>query len=475
MNRKLTRKSYKPKNDNTERKSRNISCIIISIFAIFAVALIIRLNPIIRTPEMIRSGFGPFGDTHFYHRTAYNLYKGNGFSATYDDRAYGLSRENENLTFEPTAIRGPVYTFFISTIYKLLGNEKDMESPIKWRKNLDKVRIVQCIMDASICFFVFFIVRLICPSSLFPAFLASILYCFCFYSIFFARALLSESITTFILTCLVFFCLLSLKSTRKLWWLITGVFLGLVVLSRFEYSLFVPVLTSYIYFVNRKFPAAALQKCIFLIVGTMIIVSPWTLRNYLVFKKFIPVSAGSLGYNLWQGTFETNKVWSRWSDFPDEIFYSEQEKSKIISLDKTFNSQLQQGSMKIIDTDRIFMRMAFDRILNHPLKCFKNWLTKIPRLWYQFYIQMYTYKEPSGIYFIFYFLFALYALFSADRENGILILPIVLLFIYLTLVFLPLHVEPRFGVALMPAIICLTAIGTWKVFHNFLLAKFVKK
>lgn len=471
----LKRRPDNPDNKDKKKKIQTIFRIVIGLSMIVTVALIIRLYPLFNTPETIRSGFGPYGDTNFYHRTAYNLYKGNGFSATYYDRAYGFNGKSENLTFEPTAIRGPVYSFFICTIYKLIGNEKDMESPNNWHKNLDKVRFVQCIMDAFICLFVFFIVRLIYPLSVFPAFLASILYCFCFYNIYFARALLSESTTTFILTCFVFFSLLSLKSTKKLWWLITGIFLGLVILSRFEYSLFVPVLAVYIYIVNRKFPAAALQKCILLIVGTVIIISPWTLRNYFVLKKFIPVSAGSLGYNLWLGTFETNKTWSRWGDFPNETFYSEQEKSMIKSLDETFNSQLQQGSMKIIDTDRIFMKMAFDRILNHPFKCFKNWLTKIPRLWYQFYIQMYIYKEPSGIYFIFYFLFALYALFSANRVNRIFMLPIVFLFIYLTLVFLPLHVESRFGVALMPSIICLTAIGIWKVFHNFLLAKFVKK
>jgi hypothetical protein len=244
------------------------------LFIIFTVALIIRLTPVIGNPERIRSGFGPFGDTHFYHRTAYNLYKGKGFSATYDERAYGFGETRENITYEPTAIRGPVYSFFLCGIYKLLGNEKDMESPIKWHKNLDKVRIIQCIIDASICLMVFFIVRLIYPSSLLPAFIASVLYCFCFYNIFYTRALLSESITTFLVICFVFFCLKGMKSTGKLWRILTGVFLGLTVLSRFEYSLFIFVLTAYIYLVNRKFPATAIKKCLLFIGGTILEVIP---------------------------------------------------------------------------------------------------------------------------------------------------------------------------------------------------------
>jgi hypothetical protein len=131
--------------------------------------------------------------------------------------------------------------------------------------------------------------------------------------------------------------------------------------------------------------------------------------------------------------------------------------------------------MKIIDTDKKFMEMAIDRIIKDPVKCFKNWLTKIPRLWYQFYIQMYIYKEPSGNYFIFYFLFALYALFRGNKEERILMLPTLLLFIYLTIIFLPLHIEPRYGVALMPAIICLTAIGLWKVTCDILHRTVIRK
>ncbi len=229
MSRKLLRRPDSP--DDADKK-RNVKTVFVIIWlcTIFTVALVIRLQPVLSTPEKIRSGFGPYGDTYFYHRTAYNLYKGNGFSATDDGRAYGLVPTEQNLAFEPTAIRGPVYSFFICIVYKLLCNQKDMESADNWHKNLDKVRIVQCIIDASVCLLVFFIVRFIYPSSVLPAFIASALYCFCFYNIFYTRALLSESLTTFIAACLVFFYLLSLKSTGKLWWFLTGIFLGLLVL-----------------------------------------------------------------------------------------------------------------------------------------------------------------------------------------------------------------------------------------------------
>ena len=36
-------------------------------------------------------------------------------------------------------------------------------------------------------------------------------------------------------------------------------------------------------------------------------------------------------------------------------------------------------------------------------------------------------------------------------------------FIYINFIFLPLHIEPRYGVPLMPGIISLASIGIWKV------------
>jgi hypothetical protein len=439
---------------------------IIGLSLIFVGALTIRIYPVVNSPEKIRAGFGPFGDTHFYQRVAYNLYKGNGFSATYDDRAYGLGSKNENLEYEPTVTRGPVYPLFLCTVYKFIGNEEDMKSVENWHRNLDKVRIVQCIVDSAICLLVFFIVRLIYPSAFLPAFISAVLYCFNFYNIFYTKALLSESITTFLIASFIFFCVFGLKITNKLWGFLTGVILGLVVLSRLEYALFMFVLTAYIYFVNRQSPLVAIKKCAIFILGSTIIISPWTVRNYLVFKEPILVSTGTLGYNLWQGTFETNKTWGKWGNFPNEIFASENEKAKVVSLNKSFNNYLMTGSIRIRNIDRVFMKLALNRIRNDSIQCLVNWVTKIPRLWYQSYIQMYVYKETSGGFFIFYFLFGLYAFFTAKKWEKILMLPICLLFIYITIIFLPLHVEPRYGVVLMPGIISLAGIGIWKAISN---------
>lgn len=440
-------------------------CAYVLLAVIFVAALVIRLYPVIKTPEMIKNGFGIYGDTRLYHVIAYNLYKGNGFSGTDDGQAFGLMRERIKSEYEPAITRGPAYPFFISMIYRILGNEKDMESMRVWHKNLDKVRLSQCLLDAIVCILVFFVVQAIYKKSFLPALIASGLYCFSFYNIFYTRALLSECLTTFLLTMLLLFFILGLKHGKLYFWALAGAVLGLAILSKPEYLLFSPVLILYIIYINHRNILKAIKKVIVFFIAAVIVVMPWTIRNHFVFKKIIPVSVGSVGVNLFLGTFESNKNWQGWSEMPDNVFDSREEKAVAQSLYSAYNKSMAVGSIKVKGFDDSLMRLAFKRIKNHPLKCFKGWVIKTPRLWYQFYIPMFLYKEASGNFFIFYFVFALFALWKSVKEERILMGPICLLFIGLTVITLPLHIEPRFGVPLMPGIICLASIGIWKIIY----------
>lgn len=429
---------------------------------IFVVAVTIRLHTLFSNPETFNMGLGPFGDTHLYHKIAYNLYSGNGFSGSDDRRAYGFEGKEEELAYEPTATRGPVYPTFMWAVYKTFGTVEHMDAE-DWHYNWDKIRIVQCIIDALLCLVVYFIVRLIYSNSFGAALIAALLYSFSFYNVFYTRALLSESLMTFLLSLFILFCTLGLKKDKILFWIASGITFGLVILTKSEYILFPFVLFISILFINRNKLANKLKRSFIFIISVIIIVLPWTLRNYIAFKEFIPVSVGGIGYGLYLGTFESNENWTGWGKFPDKLFSSEEERTTVESLYESFNRYMIAGSIKVKDVDSVFVKLAIDRIRSHPLKCVRNWIKKIPRLWYQNYIPMYLYREASGGFFIFYLIFSIYAFWKSRSKERVLMLPICLLFIYLTIVFLPLHVEPRYGVALMPGIICLAGIGVWEL------------
>jgi 4-amino-4-deoxy-L-arabinose transferase-like glycosyltransferase len=429
---------------------------------VFLMALAASLYPIIHSPVRIRHGFGPFGDSYLYHTLAYNLYEGHGFSGTDDGRALGLPHKDNPLAYEPSVTRGPVYPFFLCAVYKVFGNREAMASVDTWHLNWDRVRIVQCVLNAVTCLLVFWIARVIRPESFLAAFTAALIYAFCFYNIFYARALLSESVTTFILTGFILLGVLALKTNKALWWLAAGVLFGVTVLSRAEYIPFLLAFGGYIFWVNRGRVWIGVRNAALFTGAAICTVAPWTIRNYCVSRHLVFVSTGGIGYGLYFGTFESEMTWKGWGVFPDEVFFLPREKERFNALYTSYDQNMMKGSMNVREDDAAFIQLALERIRSRPLDCLSNWLTKAPRLWYQNYIQMYVEREASGNWFVSYSVFALLAFWSSTKEERILMGLIGLLFVYLNLIFLPVHIEPRYGVALMPGIIALTGIGLGK-------------
>lgn len=77
---------------------------------------------------------------------------------------------------------------------------------------------------------------------------------------------------------------------------VSGLFLGLAVLSRETVLYFLPVAAAWLAW---RRPGGRIRAAAFLGVAVLVIL-PWTVRNWLVFRALVPVStAGAL--NLWQG------------------------------------------------------------------------------------------------------------------------------------------------------------------------------
>lgn len=424
------------------------------------VALTIRLYPILITPEPVKAGFGPFGDSALYHRIAYNLYKGHGYSGIDNGSAFGLSQPGQPVIYEPAITRGPVYPAFLASVYRFWGDAAAMESIKRWHVNWNRVRIVQSIFDALICLLLFWAVRALYPNRYLPAFLAAALYGVSFYNIFYARMLLSESVTTFLVAIAIIAGVMALKSGRIVYWFIVGAGFGLASLSRPEYILFPFFLAGFIFLHQRHEIRGAVKASVSLVCGLVLVIAPWALRNYMTYKQFIPTSVGAMGLNLFTGTYE-NEDWQSWGKYPDRIFKSAEMKKEITAWQGKLAYHLKRGTIGLKKYDLQFKALALDTIKENPLNCLTVWIKRLPRLWYQNYIQMYVYQEPSGIWFIIYFLFSILALSLMKPKIRVACTPIFLLFLYMNLVYLPFHIEPRYGVTIYPGLSILTAIGLW--------------
>jgi hypothetical protein len=452
--------------NNIDRKKTYI------LASIFIIALIIRIAYSLIMAETFAShkpwmprGLGYFGDSHLYHRVAYNLYKGNGFSGSFSGEAYGIPLVEVN-QFKPLFVRGPMYPLFVSSVYKFACNQKDMESKTTWIRCWNKVRIAQCILDSIICLLVFFIVRLIYPPSFWPAIIASGLHAFNIYNIFFTKDIMSTSMDTFLLISSIFLFIKALKEKKTYCWILSGMLLGMLVLSRPEFVLAIFVLSPFIFIVNRGELSYAFKKAMIFTISAFIVISPWTIRNYVVFKKPILVSTGITGYSLFAGTWWSHDTW-KWGEFPDGIFKDQIEKKRVNEVRRKWVFGLNSGTMEIQKYDDELREMAFDRMRENPRKVVLIWLKRIPSLWWQNYIQLYPMKWPPGIFFVVYFALAAYAFLTGNREDRVLMWPLALLFMYLTLALLPFAVTPRYGTALIPGIISLAGIGIWKTIPHF--------
>jgi len=420
--------------------------------AICAAALAVRLYHVLARPETQRYGFGPFGDTFMYHEIAVSLWDGKGF-AVRDERERTRTGAE---TYRPSFARGPGYPLFICAVYGLTGYGRDAESPGTIHRALDRVRIAQCILDALCVILVFSIARIFRPESLWAQVCAAALYALSWYTIYYTRALLAETLATFLLALFILSAVRGIRDARpRLLWC-ADLALGCANLCRTGYFLFLPLFALFLLLrVQRR--AAALAVAF--IAGAFCAIAPWTIRNCLVFGKPILIAAGMPGLNLYLGALDTGDNWRGWGALPKTAFIDDEERDAAPALYAAYYRVFTEGDLDdYARMNREFTRLALRRIKAKPGGTVRNWIVKAPRLWFQNYVPLYRDREASGGYALFYFIFAVVAWCACPRAR-LLMAPVVLLFAYLTLLFLPLFVEPRFGVPLMPGIIAMAGVG----------------
>lgn len=199
----------------------------------------------------------------------------------YDTLGYNLSigKGYINSEGEPTAFRPPIYPFFLGAIYFITGHD------LLW------VRLIQAILGAAICLFVYFIATIIFDEK--KARLSAYLCCLYPPLIINTSQILTETLFTFFLL-LGILLIISKKSLIKL--MLSGAVFGLALLTRPFLIFFFPFLYYWI-LSNNKYKT--LKSMAVLTIGVLIILSPWTLRNYFELNSFVPFSnvAGLTLYN----------------------------------------------------------------------------------------------------------------------------------------------------------------------------------
>ncbi|HEX8846544.1 MAG TPA: hypothetical protein VF791_17990 [Pyrinomonadaceae bacterium] len=182
--------------------------------------------------------------------------------------------------------------------------------------------------------------------------------------------------------------------------------------------------------------------------------SIWVMRNASALGRFIPVQESGFGQNLLFGTFETKTLWGQiWNG---REWTADQDEHPLVSTGEGLNG---------MERERLRMRLALGRIANDPL----HWLVvraqQYPRLFMD--DSVIYQNEPfllivKGILFhLCNFIIIALAVFGVfiERARFVSLSHLTLFPAFILIIHLPLWIEPRYSLPMMPMVVILAAVG----------------
>ena len=231
--------------------------------ALFLLALIARVLFLL----FVRQPCNQQGDEVYYLETAANLLSGQGY------------RVGHLLAYLP-----PLYPMLLAGEMALFGD------------NLLAMRLIQSAIGALMCLVVFHIGTRV--YSVRSGVIGSLLCAIYPPMILYSTHLLPEQLFM-LLTCCALYLLMNLRGEPIYKFLACGAIIGLAALTK-EIGLLLLLAYLLWLFCNRaRFPNS-LRRTALIVAGCVIIIAPWTVRNYLAFHQFVPITTNS-GINFYIG------------------------------------------------------------------------------------------------------------------------------------------------------------------------------
>jgi 4-amino-4-deoxy-L-arabinose transferase-like glycosyltransferase len=351
-----------------------------------------------------------FPDSYGYDAMAKNIISGKGFIVS------------ENLQ----AGRAPLYPGFLAVCYTLFGEK------------LLVIRLIQALLSTFSCLLVYLIAKRIFNSSV--GIIATLITALYPFFVFFSGLILSETVFIFLLLLLVY--LLVVLEQYDKWWLAAaaGVINACAILTRPSFVLFFVFLGLFWFlkaFRVKGLMVSRIKSYLVIIIFTCLTMSPWVIRNYLVFDKFIPVTAtGGLALYEANSPYATGGCAPDW-DLPAAI-----------------------KKLPEADYDAILRKMAVQYIKDNPMRFIKLSMIKFSRFWnvvpnFDEYRSI-KYALASIFSFGVVLLFALWEIFRLRKQWRLIIILLTPVF-YFTLIHMVFIGSIRYRIPIEPYLIILAA------------------
>lgn len=232
-------------------------------------------------------------------------------------------------------------------------------------------------------------------------------------------------------------------------WILAGVALGLATLTR-------PVTLYFIVLVAALplFLAGPMRRRVLTAIGCfsafVVIILPWTVRNYLAMGDFVPVATGG-GTALWIGNYRP---------FDGEYRY-EKTRSLMASLTKGMNE---------VEADRHLTKLALEHISSSPMAAAELFGKKLFRYWFRTYEKVPD-GRPRRPTLLGYGLLVVHLVVLATAIFGAVAfrrrwkawVPYLLLCFYMTAIHVASLPVPRYRLPLLPGILLFAGAGAFAI------------
>jgi 4-amino-4-deoxy-L-arabinose transferase-like glycosyltransferase len=172
----------------------------------------------------------------------------------------------------------------------------------------------------------------------------------------------ADAPTTWFVAGALWLLVIAAKRSSVWWALAAGIVLGIACWLRVN-PLYLSVFWALpLLFFGRAARRARVAMAAAVVLGTVLVISPIVIRNYLVFPDFTP-TGGTIGANLWEGLGETELGRSNGFVLGDDLMI-ERERAKMgISADAPFEAMWPDGIKR--ERERTRESLAF--ISQHPI------------------------------------------------------------------------------------------------------------
>jgi len=238
----------------------------------------------------------------------------------------------------PTAWMTPVYPYLVAGVFKVFGIYTKTSAIVLLSSN--------ALVSALVCVFVFFIARISFGDRV--AKWSGWAWAFFPYAIYFPVERIWETWLATLLLCLLFLIALNLENENKFrHWAVFGVLWGLAALTSPALLTVLPFLAGWALYRRHRRGQRWFAVNAVAAVAFIAIVSPWFIRNYEVFHRFVPFR-DNIGIVLLMGIKGDTSHWGpyelgpwhnpqQWNEFKQlgELAYFDQKKRQAIEFIRT--------------------------------------------------------------------------------------------------------------------------------------------